>query len=177
MLPTFDLAYLMGKIREVPDFPQMGIPFKDITTLLKDRKAFRSVVDCFATNYAASDIQAVVGIESRGFIFGAPLAYLLNCGFIPIRKCGKLPSETMSVEYSLHYGSDIIEIHTDAIEPDQRVLIVDDVLATGGTSLAAIELVEKLGGNVISLAFLIELTFKEGREKIDNYNIFTLLQY
>ncbi|HEU5376698.1 MAG TPA: adenine phosphoribosyltransferase [Ktedonobacteraceae bacterium] len=164
-------------IREVPDFPQPGILFKDITPLLKNYYAFNSVLKHFASYYASANIQTIVGIESRGFIFGAPLAQLLQCSFVPIRKAGKLPAQKVGVAYSLHYGTDVIEIHTDAIDHGQRLLIVDDVLATGGTAKAAIELVEGLGGTVVSLAFLIELLFKSGRENIGNYDICTLLTY
>jgi adenine phosphoribosyltransferase len=164
-------------IRDVPDFPQKGILFKDITPLLQDARAFRAAMDRLAAHYAGSGIQLVVGVESRGFIFGATLAYLLNCGFVPVRKFGKLPSETISVEYSLEYGTNVVEMHIDAIRPGQRVLIVDDLLATGGTTAAAMELVEQLGGHIAGIAFLVELSFLKGREQLGGHDVFALIQY
>ena len=157
--------HLEDWIRDIPDFPQKGILFKDITPLLQDKAAFHAALDRLAAHYAGAGIQAVVGVESRGFIFGSVLAYLLNCGFVPVRKFGKFPHQTVTVEYELEYGTNIVEIHTDAIKPGQRVLIVDDLLATGGTVSAAMELVEKLGGHVAGIAFLVELTFLKGREQ------------
>src|SRR5215470_16704781 len=139
---------LEDRIRDISDFPQKGVLFKDITPLLQDPAAFRSAMDRLADHYAGAGIEMVVGVESRGFIFGSTLAYLLNCGFVPVRKFGKLPYQTETVEYELEYGTNIVEIHTDAIKPGQRVLIVDDLLATGGTVSAAMELVEKLGGHI-----------------------------
>ena len=164
-------------IRDIPDFPQKGVLFKDITPLLQDAAAFRASVERMASHYVGSGIQTVVGVESRGFIFGAPLAYLLNCGFVPVRKFGKLPSKTVSVEYALEYGTNVVEVHQDAIKPGQRVLIVDDLLATGGTVSAAMELVEKLGGHIAGIAFLVELTFLKGREKLKGHDVFALLKY
>lgn len=164
-------------IREVPDFPRKGIGFKDITTLLKDPAAFKYVIDCFLKEYQDKGVEAVVAMESRGFIFGAPLAYNLGVPFIPGRKPGKLPAETVSAQYDLEYGTDSLEMHRDAISPGQKVIIVDDLLATGGTTKATIELVEKLGGEVIGIAFLIELTFLDGRQSLKDYNIVSLIQY
>src|SRR5579871_244117 len=164
-------------IRDIPDFPQQGILFKDITPLLQDAAAFHAAMERLAAHYAGAGIEAVVGVESRGFILGAPLAYLLNCGFVPVRKFGKLPSQTASVEYALEYGTNVVEIHVDAIKPGQRVLIVDDLLATGGTVSAAIELVERLGGHVAGIAFLVELTFLKGRERLKGHDVFALIKY
>jgi adenine phosphoribosyltransferase len=164
-------------IRDIPDFPQKGILFKDITPLLQDKAAFHAAMDRLAAHYAGAGIEAVVGVESRGFIFGAVLAYLLNCGFVPVRKFGKLPYQTVTVEYELEYGTNIVEIHTDAIKPGQRVLIVDDLLATGGTVSAAMELVEKLGGHIAGIAFLVELTFLRGREQLKGHDVFALIKY
>ena len=164
-------------IRDVPDFPQQGVLFKDITPLLQNGAAFHTAIDRMAAHYAGSGIQAVVGVESRGFIFGAPLAYMLNCGFVPVRKFGKLPSQTVSVEYALEYGTNVVEIHRDAIQPGQRVLIVDDLLATGGTVSAAMELVDKLGGHIAGIAFLVELTFLKGREQLKEHDVFALIKY
>ena len=164
-------------IRDIPDFPQKGILFKDITPLLQDKDAFHAALDRLAAHYAGAGIQAVVGVESRGFIFGSVLAYLLNCGFVPVRKFGKLPYQTVTVEYELEYGTNIVEIHTDAIQPGQRVLIVDDLLATGGTVSAAMELVEKLGGYIAGIAFLVELTFLKGREQLKGHDVFALIKY
>jgi adenine phosphoribosyltransferase len=164
-------------IRDIPDFPTPGILFKDITTLLKDPVAFRQVLDELTTIYSERPVDVVVGIESRGFILGAPLSDRLGAGFVPVRKVGKLPAKTISTEYALEYGTNAIEIHEDAILPGQRVLIADDLLATGGTVSAAAKLVEQLGGEVIGLAFLIELEFLAGREKLANYSITSLLKY
>ncbi|HWR45356.1 adenine phosphoribosyltransferase [Sporomusa sp.] len=168
---------LREKIRNVPDFPQPGIQFKDITTLLKDGKAFRVVIDMLSEHYQDKHIDVVVGPEARGFAVGAPVAYVLGAGFVPIRKPGKLPAETISYAYSLEYGKDALEIHKDAIEPGSRVLIVDDLLATGGTTLATIKMIEQLGGTVAGLAFLIELPFLNGRQFLGGYNITSLVQY
>jgi len=164
-------------IRDIPDFPQKGILFKDITPLLQDKAAFHAALDRLAAHYAGAGIQAVVGVESRGFIFGSVLAYLLNCGFVPVRKFGKLPYQTVTVEYELEYGTNIVEIHTDAIIPGQRVLIVDDLLATGGTVSAAVELIEKLGGHIAGIAFLVELSFLKGREQLKGHDVFALIKY
>ena len=169
--------HLESFIRDVQDFPQQGVLFKDITPLLQDGTAFHASIDRLAAHYAGAGIQTVVGVESRGFIFGAPLAYQLNCGFVPVRKFGKLPSETVSVEYALEYGTNVVEIHQDAIKPGERVLIVDDLLATGGTVSAAMELVEKLGGHIAGIAFLVELTFLKGREQLKGNDVFALIKY
>lgn len=177
MSSTPEAIHLEDWIRDIPDFPQQGILFKDITPLLQDAKAFRASLDRIAAHYAGAGIQTVVGVESRGFILGAPLAYLLNCGFVPVRKFGKLPSQTVSVEYALEYGTNVVEMHTDAIRPGQRVLIVDDLLATGGTVSAAMELVEKLGGHIAGIAFLVELTFLKGREHFKGHDVFALINY
>ncbi len=177
MSSTSESVKLEDWVRDIPDFPQKGVLFKDITPLLQDGAAFRAAIDRLAAHYAGAGIDAVVGVESRGFIFGAPLAYQLNCGFIPVRKFGKLPYQTVSVEYALEYGTNVVEIHTDAVKPGQRVLIVDDLLATGGTVLAAIELVEKLKGHIAGIAFLVELTFLKGREQLQGHDVFALIKY
>ena len=168
---------LEDKIRDIADFPKEGVIFKDITTLLKDGQALRYVVDNLTERFAAKKIDKVVCMESRGFIFGAPLAYNLNAGFVPVRKLGKLPAETISVEYSLEYGTNTLEMHRDAITPGERILVVDDLLATGGTVNATIDLVEQLGGKVAGIAFLIELTFLSGRESLRDYEIVSLISY
>lgn len=168
---------LAEKIREVPDFPKKGIGFKDITTLLKDPEALRYTVRTLADYYRGRRIEMVVGVESRGFLFGAPLAYELGAGFVLVRKPGKLPAETVRVDYQLEYGTDALEIHKDAINPGQRVLVVDDLLATGGTIGAAARLVEMLRGEIVGLAFVIELAFLGGRQKLSKYDIFSLVAY
>jgi adenine phosphoribosyltransferase len=168
---------LRAKIREVPDFPKPGILFYDITTLLKDAVAFRAVVDQMAEQVADTSVDVVVGMESRGFIFSAPLAYKLNAGFVPVRKLGKLPAETIEVEYALEYGTATLEIHRDAIQEGQRVLIVDDLLATGGTVMGTIELVRRLGGEIAGLSFMVELTALHGRDKLGAFDIHSLLSY
>ena len=164
-------------IRDVPNFPIEGILFKDITTLLQDAQAFRHAVDALAARYRDWQIDQVVGIESRGFIFGAVLAYKLGTGFVPVRKPGKLPAETIGVEYSLEYGTNSLEMHKDAIAPGDRALVVDDLLATGGSAKAAIDLVEKLGGQVVGAAFVVELEFLKGAEKLKGYDLFSLIKY
>lgn len=164
-------------IRNVPDFPKEGIQFKDITTLIKDGELFAEVIDQLYLPFKDHEIQKVVGIESRGFIFGAALSYKLNAGFVPIRKPGKLPAEKLSASYELEYGTDSIEIHKDAILPGENVILVDDLLATGGTARAACELIEKLNGNIIGLSFLIELTELKGREKLKDFQIHSLLTF
>jgi len=169
-----DLAAL---IRDVPDFPIKGILFKDITTLLRDPEAFRAAVDGLALHYAGKQIDLVVAIESRGFVLGAPLAYKLGAGFVPIRKPGKLPAETTSVEYALEYGTNTLQMHTDAIAPGQKVLVVDDLLATGGSAQAAIQLVERVGGLVVGLAFLVELEFLHGASKLAKHDVFSLIRF
>jgi len=168
---------LRALIREVPDFPKPGILFYDITTLLKDAAAFHDVIDQMVAQVADTRIDLVVGMESRGFIFSAPMAYQLSAGFIPVRKLGKLPADTIEVEYALEYGTATLEIHRDAITPGQRVLIVDDLLATGGTVMGTIELVERLGGEVVGLSFMVELSALDGRRKLDKFAIHTLLSY
>jgi adenine phosphoribosyltransferase len=169
--------HLRSKIREVPDFPKPGILFYDITTLLREPEAFREVIDQMAGQVDADEVDVVVGMESRGFIFSAPLAYQLNAGFVPVRKLGKLPAETLEVEYDLEYGTATLEIHRDAITDGQRVLIVDDLLATGGTVLGTIELVRRLGGEIAGLSFMVELTALRGRDRLADYRIHTLLSY
>lgn len=165
-------------IRDVPDFPKAGILFKDITPVLQDPDCFRFVIDSVARELAGSGkIDCIVGIESRGFIMSPVLAYKMNAGFVPVRKKGKLPYHTEQESYTLEYGEAILEIHKDALEPGSRVVIIDDLLATGGTALAAARLVEKLGGQVIKIAFLVELLFLAGRKKLPNYDIFSLVQY
>src|SRR5690349_1620300 len=164
-------------IREVPDYPKPGILFYDITTLLKHPSGLRAVIDALRAHFAGHGIDRVVGIEARGFIFAPAVAYALSAGFVPMRKPKKLPAPTERVEYDLEYGTDSVEVHRDAIEPGQNVLIVDDVLATGGTAAAAAKLVEKLGGNVAGLSFVIELDALKGRDKLPGYDVQTLLHY
>jgi len=168
---------LRALIREVPDFPKPGIRFYDITTLLKEPDAFRAVIDRMADQIGDKKVDVVVGMESRGFIFSAPLAYKMGAGFVPVRKLGKLPAETIEVEYELEYGTATLEIHADAIEKGQRVLIVDDLLATGGTVMGTIELVRRLGGEVVGLSFMVELTALHGRDKLGEFEIHALLSY
>jgi len=165
------------KIRNIPDFPKKGIVYFDITTLLKDKDALRESVKQLAERYKDKKVDLVVGTESRGFIFGAALALELGAGFVPARKPGKLPAATIKREYELEYGKDAVEIHKDAIQQGQNVVIVDDLVATGGTIKATAELVKELGGNIIELAFLIELSFLNPRKKLDGYNIYSLIQY
>jgi adenine phosphoribosyltransferase len=171
---TKDLA---GQIRDIADFPKPGILFKDITTLLKDGESFRASIDGLLEKIGKRDIDCVVGMESRGFIFGAPIAYKLGAGFVPVRKLGKLPAEVVSVEYDLEYGSATLEMHRDAFAPGAKVLIVDDLLATGGTVAGTIELVKQLKGTIVACAFLIELTALGGREKLGGYDVVTLISY
>ncbi|MBI2878425.1 MAG: adenine phosphoribosyltransferase [Candidatus Rokubacteria bacterium] len=168
---------LKAKIREIRDFPTEGVLFKDITTLLKDPRAFKYVVDQLAVNYIQSRVEVVVAIESRGFIFGGAMAHELGAGLVPVRKLGKLPAKTIEVEYELEYGRDALAIHADAITPGQRVLVVDALLATGGTMAATLRLIEQIGGMVVGVAFLIELAFLGGREKIKDYPITSLIIY
>ena len=168
---------LEEKIRNVQDFPKPGIGFKDITTLLKDGEALREAIDRMADNLKDKKVDLIVGPEARGFIFATPLAYKLGVGFVPVRKPGKLPSEVVSYEYELEYGTDVLEIHKDAIYEGCRVAIVDDLLATGGTISAVTSLVEKLGGEVVGLEFLIELDFLEGRKKLSKYDVNSLVHY
>jgi adenine phosphoribosyltransferase len=174
---TSSPEFLKQRIRSVPDFPKPGILFYDITTLLRDPAGFKAAIEQLARPFEGAGIDVVVGIESRGFILGAPVADRLGAGFCPIRKPGKLPARTIREAFSLEYGSDAIEIHQDAITPGQRVLILDDVLATGGTAKAAASLVRQLGGDLHALAFLIELTFLQGREKLAGDRVVSVLQY
>lgn len=164
-------------IRVVTDFPEKGIRFKDITTLLKDGKIFHQAIDALSEPFIGKGIELVVGPEARGFVIGAPVAYALGAGFVPVRKPGKLPAETLKHEYDLEYGKDSLEIHKDAITPGQKVLIVDDLLATGGTVQATIAMVEALGGIVVGLVFLIELSYLDGRRNLTNYDVMSLLKY
>jgi adenine phosphoribosyltransferase len=164
-------------VRTVPDFPKPGILFYDITTLLKDKAGFATLIDAFAQYYIGKEIDLVLGIEARGFIFGPALAYRLNAGFVPVRKPKKLPAPTAKVTYDLEYGTDSLEIHMDAIKPGQRVVIVDDLLATGGTMQATVQLVRQLGGEIAGLGFAIELDFLNGRQKFQEYDVLSLLHY
>ena len=168
---------LASRIRDIADFPKPGIQFKDITTLLKDGPSFKAAIDGLLAQIGERKVDAVVGMESRGFIFGAPVAYALGVGFVPVRKLGKLPAEVVSVEYDLEYGSATLEMHKDALAPGARVLVVDDLLATGGTVAGTIELVKQLKGEIVALAFLIELTFLKGRERLQGHDIVTLIRY
>jgi adenine phosphoribosyltransferase len=164
-------------IREVPDYPKPGILFYDITTLLKDRLAFRSVIDDLKASYQDKNIAKVVGIESRGFIIGGPLAHQLGAGFVPVRRPGKLPADSFEVKYNLEYGSNSLAIHRDAITMGERVLIVDDLLATGGTAAATVNLVRQLGGEIVGAAFLVELRELKGREQLNGYSVHALVEY
>lgn len=168
---------LKQKIREIPDFPKEGILFYDVTTLLKDADGLRQAVDLMVEPYAGAGIDKVVGIESRGFILAPAMAIRLGAGFVLVRKPGKLPAKTLEVAYDLEYGQDRIEVHEDAIEAGERVLIVDDLMATGGTAAAAVELVRRLDGNLVGAAFLVELEFLQGRSKVSGVEIFSLLKY
>ena len=172
-----DSSWLKNHIRDIPDFPRPGVVFKDITPLLADVDAFRFAVDAIADHFAGRTIDKVLGVEARGFILAAPVAYRFGAGFVPVRKAGKLPWQIEQEEYELEYGTDLLEIHRDAVEPGSRVVIVDDVLATGGTAAATIRLVEKLGGTVIGLAFVIELGFLKGRQKLEGYDALSLVTY
>jgi adenine phosphoribosyltransferase len=168
---------LQAFIRDVPDFPKPGIVFKDITPLLQDAGALRLMLEQLAAPFQNAQIDQVVGIESRGFILGAPIAYLLNCGFALVRKPGKLPADKFRKEYALEYGTDVLEIHRDAVAPGQRVLVVDDLLATGGTVSAAVSMLDELGAEVVGAAFAIELTFLNGREKLPPCKTHSLIRY
>lgn len=178
-MPTkqVDCDGLKKLIREVPDFPKKGILFYDITTLLKDKVGFALLIDALSEHYIGKEIDLVLGMEARGFIFGPALAYRLNAGFVPVRKPGKLPAETVKVSYQLEYGSNSLEVHKDAIGKGDRVLIVDDLLATGGTAVATVELASGLGAQIAGLAFVVELDFLRGREKLGDYDVFSLLHY
>jgi adenine phosphoribosyltransferase len=171
------VEHLKELIRAVPDFPVEGILFRDVTPLLRDADALREVVHVLAERYRDAGVEVVAGIESRGFIFGAPLAVELGVGFVPIRKLGKLPAEKIRREYSLEYGVNVLEMHSDAVRPGERVLLVDDLLATGGTARAGAELLREVGAEVVSLAFLIELTFLDGRSLLDGFDVHTMIQY
>src|ERR1700738_1398090 len=178
-MPTkpVDCESLKKLIREVPDFPKPGILFYDITTLLKDKLGFARLIDALSAHYIGKEIDLVLGMEARGFIFGPALAYRLNAGFVPVRKPGKLPAETVRVSYDPESGSNSLEVHKDAIQKGQRVLIVDDLLATGGTAVATAELASGLGAQIAGLAFVVELDFLRGRERLGNYDVFSLLHY
>lgn len=171
------IVNLKQSIRVIEGFPKKGISFKDVTTLTKDKEAFQFTIDSLKKYLSDKNIDIVVGPEARGFIFGAPLAYALGAGFVPVRKKGKLPAETIKVSYNLEYGTDELEIHKDSIKPGQRVAIVDDLLATGGTIGSVAKLVEEVGGKVVSLDFVIELTDLKGREKLKKYDVMSLVQY
>jgi len=164
-------------IRDVPDFPQRGVMFRDITTLIKEPKAFHYVIDKLIENYRNVKIDKIVSVEARGYIFGGALAYNLGCGLVPVRKQGKLPAETIRLEYDLEYGKNIIEIHKDGIKKGERVLTLDDVLATGGTMLATCKMVEMLGGKVVGCAFVANLTYLPGTKTLKDYNIFSVIEY
>lgn len=170
-------ATMKALIRDIPDFPAPGVMFRDITPVLQDPKALKEVIGSMAEVVAQMKPDVIVGIESRGFILGVPVAVALGVGFVPVRKAGKLPAETIRAEYALEYGTNAVEIHRDAITPGMRVAIVDDLLATGGTAKAAIDLVEELGGAVAGISFLIELEFLNGRKLLDGYNVSTLIRY
>ena len=174
---AFNCEPLKKLIREVPDFPVPGILFYDITTLLKDKRGFATLIDALSEHYIDQEIDLVLGMEARGFIFGPAVAYRLNAGFVPIRKPKKLPAATASISYELEYGQNTLEIHRDAITRGQRVIIVDDLLATGGTAQATVSLAESLGAEVVGCGFVVELEFLKGREKLGKYNVFSLLRY
>jgi len=171
------MEHLKKLIREVPDWPKPGILFYDITTLLKDAQGFHALIDALAGHYAERKVDLVLGVEARGFIFAPALAYRLGAGFVPVRKPGKLPAAPVKVTYALEYGTDALEIHKDAIQPGQKVLIVDDLLATGGTAAACVKLVGELGGTVAGVGFAVELLFLNGRAKLPDQDVFALLKY
>jgi adenine phosphoribosyltransferase len=172
-----DIEQIKALVRDVPDFPEPGIVFKDITPVLADPMAFSTITDMIVVHFGRGNVDKVVGIEARGFILASPVAYHFNAGFVPIRKKGKLPWDTVEEEYALEYGTATLDVHSDAVRPGERVLIVDDVLATGGTAKAAASLVEKIGGKVCGIACLIELDFLHGRDKLAGYELFTLIRY
>ncbi len=172
-----EATWLKEHIRDIPEFPKPGVVFKDITPLLADVDAFRFTIDALADHFAGRPVDKVLGIEARGFITAAPVAYRFGAGFVPVRKAGKLPWEIEQQEYALEYGTDLLEIHRDSVAAGERALIVDDVLATGGTASAAVRLVEKLGGIVVGLAFIIELAFLGGRRKLEGYDTLSLITY
>ncbi len=173
----FNVEDLKKLVRTIPDFPKAGILFYDITTLLKDKAGFTQLIDALAAHYIARKIDLVLGIEARGFIFGPALAYRLNAGFVPVRKPRKLPAPVARVTYELEYGTDTLEIHMDAITPGQSIVLVDDLLATGGTMEATVKLVKQLGGDIAGLAFAVELDFLKGRDRFKEYDVFSLLHY
>jgi adenine phosphoribosyltransferase len=175
--PVLNCDHLKSLIRSVPDFPKPGILFYDITTVLKDKSGFAELIDAFAQYYIDKKVDLVLGIEARGFIFGPALAYRLNAGFVPVRKPGKLPAETLTIKYDLEYGSDSLQIHKDAIKPGQRVIIVDDLLATGGTMLATSNLVKQLGAEIVGVTVAVELDFLKGRDKFPDIDVFSLIHY
>jgi adenine phosphoribosyltransferase len=175
--PRVDCDSLKRLIREVPDFPKPGILFYDITTLLKDRLGLATLIDALSEHYINQDIDLVLGMEARGFIFAPALAYRLNAGFVPVRKPGKLPSATVKYDYALEYGTNTLEIHRDAIQPGQRVIIADDLLATGGTAEATAQLASSLAAHIVGLGFVVELDFLKGRDKLQPYDVFSLLHY
>jgi len=168
---------LAALVRDIPDFPRSGITFKDITPLLADAAAFRSAVDGIAERFEGAGVDRVLGVEARGFILAAPIAYRFGAGFTPVRKAGKLPWQVEAEEYALEYGTDLLEIHKDAVEPGDRILVVDDVLATGGTAAATVRLVERLGGHVVGLGFVLELTFLSGRERLSGHEVVSLVRF
>ncbi|PYX61928.1 MAG: adenine phosphoribosyltransferase [Acidobacteria bacterium] len=174
---SVDCEPLKQLIREVPDFPKPGILFYDITTLLKDKRGFATLIDALSEHYLEKDIDLVLGMEARGFIFGPALAYRLNAGFIPVRKPGKLPAATAKYDYALEYGTSTLEIHRDAIQKGERVIIVDDLLATGGTAEATTKLAASLGADIAGLGFVVELDFLKGRDKLRGYDVYSLLHY
>jgi len=176
-MSTVDCDYLKSLIREIPDFPKKGILFYDITTLLKDKTGFATLIDKLSEHYISQEIDLVLGMEARGFIFAPALAYRLNAGFVPVRKPGKLPAECARFDYALEYGTNTLEIHKDSIQKGQRVLIVDDLLATGGTAEATARLAESLGARIAGLGFVVELGFLNGREKLKGYEVMSLLRY
>ena len=175
--PAHNCDDLKKLIREVPDFPKPGILFYDITTLLKDRRGFSRLIDALTEHYINYNIELVLGIEARGFIFGPALAYRLNAGFVPVRKPKKLPAEVLQWKYDLEYGQDTLEIHKDAIQPGQRIIICDDLLATGGTAKATADMATQLGGNICGMGFVVELDGLKGRDKLKDYDVFSLLHY
>src|SRR5437764_7724609 len=172
-----DVDALQSYIRDIPDFPKPGVVFKDITPLLADPDAYSATVEALADRFRDQPVDKVLGIEARGFIIAAPVAHALGAGFVPVRKAGKLPWEVEKQEYVLEYGTDLLEIHRDAVEPGERALIVDDVMATGGTAAATVRLVQKLGGTVAGLSFIIELAFLNGRRKLEGHNVVSLMEY
>ncbi|MEK6906096.1 MAG: adenine phosphoribosyltransferase [Nanoarchaeota archaeon] len=173
----YEIKKIKEKIRTIPDFPKPGVMFRDVTTLFKDKDGMKKIMEIFYNKYKNVEIDVVAGIEARGFIIGGGLAEKLGVGFIPIRKKGKLPHETVNHEYNLEYGTDIVEIHKDAVSPGQKVLLVDDLIATGGTASASCHLIEKLGGNIVGCAFIIDLPDLKGKEKLSRYDVFSIVEF